>query len=232
MGKTIRTSGRPKRAFALVLVLMLVAMLSATGTGLAMLAATETVRADYVALDLDHELAVDSLIRHLPKLLEKAPAPGKETDRRLVQMTVGPCEVKCAVQAESEKLRVRGSTGEAGPTERLRQLARANELAEEEIKLRPIHRTKETEGWPSFVWFDQLVQPQSPNGVFRRQLQDQDPFKRDSEKVWSDLLTFWQASGRLMGLEVVTSIGPDIRRWYVVVALDGAKPQALFRGAM
>ena len=225
-----------EHAFALLVSLLLVTMLAATGAGLTLFATTESIRADYVALDLDHRLAADSLLVALPKLLAQR-SEGSEKDlinRDTIRLeaVIGSCHVRCAVRPESGKLYLGGRSTPDGYQENLRNLARTNGLPPENIAIRPILGTEETREWPKFLWFDQIVCPTELNEIFHWEvLTKEDEQNKSKRKTWSDLVTFWNARGRILALDLTTSIGTDMRRWYWVISVSEGRVEVLYRGA-
>lgn len=216
------------RAFALVLSLMLVAMLATTSVGLGMLVSTETVRTRAVSRALDHRLAVDSLLAFLPDLLRGSveqnhavPADGAKH----LSLMVGPAQIECFARPENRKTRFAGGAQDTRMVAQLHELARSNGLSEQSVVLRPIVESDETRDWPSFLWFDQLIDPMEFEQTFRWMHVDS-----RQRKTWSDIITFWNTSKQGLILEISTTIHVDVRRWYVVVELAGDDVRVLYRG--
>gem|GEM_PF-2599050 len=223
-----------ERGFALVLALVLVAMLATTSVGLGMLVSTEAVRSASLSRDLDHKLAVDSLITLLPQLLAQegaAPKPGSGDDQRVI-CSIGRVHVACTVRPEKLKQKLTEFPAGRGVAVRLGDLARSNGLPETSIAARPILETEETKEWPDFVWFDQIVAARGFEEVFHWRHSDQMQLAQPEKKVWSDLVTFWDAGARTRSLEVTTRVDADVRRWYLVVDLSEDDVRTLYRGAI
>jgi hypothetical protein len=222
-----------QKSFALVLAIFLVTLLVTTGAGLAITATAESVTAAYVARDLDHRLAVESFLIFLPRLLDAQQHPaqpaGGKRDKRHLELMFGNCHVRCEVAYEKGKLNLATASQETLP--RLRALARSHGLSEADIKLRPVVQTNETPKLPTFVWFDQIVQATNFEEIFHRAIPgptDQRPAER---MTWSDLISFWDVGdSTVLALEVQTTMGIDIRQWYVVVLVDAENVKVLWQG--
>src|SRR5512134_2415805 len=98
-----------RRSFALVLTLFLVALLAATGAGMALTAAVESVLMGQVAREIEHRLAVDSFLVCLPALLREGrkrsfgPGEGAPHTMRLA-LDVGDVQVECEVAEGGERI--------------------------------------------------------------------------------------------------------------------------------
>ena len=226
-------SNNRSRAFALVIALMLVALLAVTGSGLATLASTESIRAGVVARDLDHELAVRSLIACLPQLRTspQEQQQSAETDPRTPPFTmrVGDCDVRCTLTTEAGKFHIGERSGGTSVIERLRGLAQAHQLPETSVQVREVQPSDASRGLPRLVWFDQLFAPAGFEEVFRMYV----PGRAGPEprrKVWFDLVTFWDGQGEVLALEVSTTIGSDVRNWYLVIDMVDGRAEVLYQG--
>lgn len=225
---------RCRKGAALVMCLFLVTMLVSTGSTLAMLAATETVRADHEALNLDHELAVSSLIAYLPLIMagqeKNNAAHGHATGGSRITLAFGECEIHCRVMDESSKLSISTATSADRLGSQLQSLARENGLPADNIHVRPIVESPATKGWPELVWFEQLTAQTEFEEVFhrRRLSAEAEPSERHP---WSDLVTFWKSgAGKVVGLDIQTTVGRSVQRHYVVVVLTKGKADVLYRG--
>jgi len=218
-----------RSGFVLVMTLLLVTLLTATTAALALNLMAESTTTAWVARDLDHRLAVDSLAYCLPELLSKAAVLGQVGNQRAaerrVELTVGRCEVRCIVQEESNKLHIADDT--VSTLDRLRELARSNGLPPQNIALRPTVPTDD-QSVPRFVWFDQIVSPTGVEEMFRRR-HVEDEMQRD-RRAWSDLVSFWSAyADGPLSLQVETQVGSDVRHWYIIVELNGNKTRVLYQ---
>lgn len=225
---------RRVRGFALVLALVMVAMLATTSVGLGMLVSTESIRSAALSRDLDHQLALDSLLALLPDLLaenQAIPQPHPD-DGRHIAMDVGQVHIECDVRPERGKLKLSDRSGGSADSPKLLELARANKLPEGDVLLRPVMETDETREWPKYLWFDQLVTPRGFEETFPwRWPDDKDPLSPQT-RTWSDLLSFWGAGAGTRSLQVTTSVKADIRRWYLVVESSENGVRTLYRGAI
>ncbi len=215
--------------------LFLVTILATTGVGLAMFTSVELLRADQVALDLDHRLAAESALRTLPSWIDlkssEAVSGRPRDDKRQAVLKFGDVVVECAAAPESGKLNLASQGNNSNVAAQLRSLAGAHGLLTKNIKPRPILETGDTRGQPNYVWFDQLIAPTQFEEVFRWRLKDNDETTTSTKKTWSDLLTFWQGRGNTYSVELVTGIGSNRRHWYGVVDLVDRKPRILYLGA-
>ena len=187
--------------------------------------------------DLDHRLAVDSFILFLPELLaqrdasedRRAPSAGP----RMIDAHIGTCRIAGRLHPDTGKLRPARNSNDGRFLGRLQEIARANGLPEESLIADPVLRLPETEGWPAFLWFDQLISPTTFEEIFRLYLPNPTGVEPDSRKTWSELLTFWGADrGRVVAVELQTVLGSDTRRWYLVLELSNQKARVLYRGAV
>jgi hypothetical protein len=223
-----------KRSFILVLTLFLLTLLISTGSTLSVGALVETIACTRLAATLEHELALQSFVNVLPKLwrsrLERR--TGQPSVTRL-ELSVGRCAVRCDVRPERTKLNLHKITDLNATTQRLKDLARANGLPVEQVRLRP-HRNKADEpNATALAWFDQIVQPSGFEEVFHWRLLATDEDESARPKSWSDLVTFWDStSGEALALEIETRIEDDVRHWYVVVALEGGRARILHRSSI
>jgi hypothetical protein len=200
---------------------------------LSFLSGTESIRSGYAARTLSHRLAVNSLLTCLPELLQ---AHGKargaddpDNNERRLSLNVGNCRVSCVVRPERNKLSIGVRADDARTLGCLRELAAANRMNPESLSLRPMLPGPDTEGWPRYVWFDQIVDARKPGEVFRWQLTDSRS-QGNPRKVWCDLIGFWgHESGQVLSLQVETVIDSDVRHWYVVCAVSGGHSRILCR---
>ena len=119
-----------RRSFALVLTIFLVALLATSGVGLALTAATESIATDWGARDLDHRLAVDSLLTCLPQLLRAQEntttsirPPGHPEP---IVLRLSECRIQCTVRTERDKLPLGTEAALDTLIGRLRELARTH----------------------------------------------------------------------------------------------------------
>jgi hypothetical protein len=133
------------------------------------------------------------------------------------------------VAPEMGKLNLSSASVDVLP--RLRDLARTCGLPEADIELHPIVQTNERQKLPRFVWFSQVVRPSQFGSVFPRAFPDPGDQRPVTKKTWSDLISFWGGGdSAVFALDVETSVGPDVRRWYLVVALAGENVEVLYQG--
>jgi hypothetical protein len=226
-----------RRAAVLVLTLLLLALLAAGGSALSVMGAVESVAGDRVAATLQHTLAVESLLACLPALRAARPLSGQDDEAdaggERLELTVGRCQVRCVIRPESVKLQLGSDPGTEDTARRLRELARAHHLPEEDVRSLPVAAQTDGPRVAALAWFDQIVQPTEIEEVFRWRFRDDvDPADVEG-KTWSDLVTFWRSpSGEPLALEVETRIESDSRLWYVVVTTDGHSSTVLHWSAI
>jgi hypothetical protein len=202
--------------------------------GVAFFTSTESIRSSYVGRSVQHELAVQSLLAALPELLKAEENGSREGLREriaLLEIAVGPCRVVCSVRAEKDKLIVRSASTDAEITGRMAGLAATNNLPGDNIQPRPILENDDTRGWPGYVWFDQLIRPTEFEELFQwRPLSAEGPDA--PQKPWSALISFWADSQeQLLSLDIQTTIGVHVRRWYAVCAAGDQEVTVHFLGA-
>ncbi len=216
------------RSFALVLTVLLVTLLVATGAGVALTAMTESTAAGWAARDLEHRLALDSLLVCLPALMQSESAGtsnGKiESRRRYYELSVGRCDIRSSTQSEKHKLQISKASGSVA--DRLQELAREHKLLAANIRSAPIVAIEDA-AVPRYVWFDQLVEPTEFEEVFWRRPLDE--VSRLDQKTWADLVSFWGGqTGESYSVDVETRIGHDARRWYLIVLIVNGKAKVVY----
>lgn len=227
---------RPK-SFTLVLTLFLVSIVAATGAALSYTATTESLIMEWVANDLDHQLALDSFLVCLPQLLAET-KPSTQRPRgneavRYISMEYGRARISCRVSPESGKFHVAKHITSEQLRAELLHLARSNGLSAENIRPQPVIGGKEADRTAAYYWFDQIINPTAFEEIFRWSSPRPEGAKEPVKHTWSDLVSFWNTSqGDLLALEVETTIGSDSRRWYVIVRVAGAKTEVLCREAI
>lgn len=225
-----------KRGFALVIVIALLALTSAATVGLALAVGVRATQAAWVAADLDHELAVDSLVAVLPGLLASADKieahGGRERDEQFVELTVGTCEVRCLVRRGRPYLQVNalGTGDETRIRGLLSSLARDHGWPAETIALRPIVADQDTQALRAYLWFDQLIRPQSPGEIFPWLTEPTGKSPDGLKDTWSDAVSFWNEGPASARLHVLTRCDTTRRRWFLIVALFPSGTHCLYRG--
>lgn len=219
-------------SFALVLVLFLMAMMAAGGAALGMMASTESLLCRYAASDLDHGLAVDSMIKLLPDLLPHAkeePHATNQGQAKRLELSVGQVEVTCLIRADSAKTSVIDGPADAAAAT-LRQIAQENGMNPEHIQPRPIvaGAAGEKTQVHDFVWFDQVIDQQDFEEILPWTIPEPGHLDNPPRKTWSDLITFW--GNDALCLFVRTSLSSDVRHWFIVLQLTDGKPKVQFRG--
>ena len=226
-----------RTAFALVLSLLLVVLLTTTGAGLALTAAAESAMTASVARDLDHTLAVDSFLACLPQLMKangqvKTEMPDRRDVRRF-SLAFGHCQIDAELTPEQHKHRIGLNRPSDGLLPELRAMARTHGLPERNVRLRPIVDQQNGRGLPPLVWFDQIVEPTQLEEVFHLGVPAIDVSHTDRRPSWSDLISFWHTDSRqTYAIEMETRVQQDARRWYVVVSLTENDVQVHYRGAV
>ncbi len=235
----MKSTPRPttRRGYALVLSLFLIGLLAASSGGLAMLTATESIRSAWVARDLDHRLAVESLMACLPDLLAKpndAPTDiENKTNERVLRLTLGDCAVMCRVTPEAGKLNMSAGSQARDASDQLRALGQTNGLPPEHVQFTPIVDSQKTRGWPKALWFDQVVRAHDIDEMFPWPVDNPAVKPKSPKPSWSDHLSFWPAAqGQTWSLLVTTSIEADRRRWYVVATIVDGRAHPLYLGAL
>ena len=224
-----------KTGFALLMTVFLIALLTATGVGVSMTAMTENINTQRASRNLQHSLAVDSLLACLPAALEH-PQPGasvgsEEPAARRVHLEIGPCRVDALVRDEAPKWQPPPGLSPEQAMGELKALASANGLAAENLRIRPIVEENRESSSPTFVWFDQFVERSGFEDVFRWDFPGPDEEHVEPKKCWSDAVTFWgDASGEVVSIEVRTRIGDDSRQWYLVASIENDEARELYRG--
>lgn len=219
---------------ALVLCLFLLTFVVTALSALTLLAATETVRSDHVAIDLDHELAVNSFIEVLPELMKtqgnRERRSAGDHNETVYSLAFGYSLVKCRMTENKSKMLIHTNATVPSLGSRLLSLARTNALPAEDVALRPIMESPETNHWPRLVWFDQLIVQREFEEVFRRRPIEGDEASSD-HRSWSDLVTFWKAaSATVVDLDLETRVGSSVQRCFAVVALAPGRIEVLYRG--
>jgi hypothetical protein len=186
-----------------------------------MVVATEGIQADRRLLDLQHRLTVDSFLMVMPQLLATDADAGGSAEMTQRTMQFGKCSVRAEVRPESRKKNVRSAADLNGLAAELRALAQSAGLRRENVQLLPIVEP-DRQKLGTFSWFDQLLEQDEFEEVFRWRFRPADQAQPLS-KCWSDLVTFWGAgTSRLLAIEMETVVGQDSRRWYVVAGLEGS----------
>jgi len=232
-----RPEFRPCRAdahgFALVIALLLVTLLAAASVGLGTLVSTESIVAGHIGRDLDHELAVDSVLQFVPHLADSSrefgSSAGPSVYGRTVTLALPGCEVYCVVQREAEKVQL----ARARPEQlmgSLSLLARRYALPGENLNSLPIRVEPWTATLPRFVWFDQIVSRTEFEEVFHWTPILTGEVSAEEHTTWSDVVSLWGNLGAELGLTITTAVGSDVRRWYVVVALAPGGTRVFYRG--
>jgi len=215
---------------------MLVVMLTTTGASIALTATSELIMTSWVGRDLDHRLAVDSFLVCLPHLLQahNDPDPSSQSIQRTIRLglTFGNCRVKCDMRSEASKRLIANVSNLEVTLAELRTMARAHNLPQDNIKLRPVVEHEDISGLPRFIWFDQVIEPTALEEVFRLALlPNTDDSQASERRPWSDLVSFWKGAGdSLFSLDMETTIGNDSRRWYLVASVKGQDVEVLYRG--
>ena len=230
---------RSKRGgFALVTVVLLVALLASTGVGLAQFSVSHRHRAIRSAATLDHEMAVESFLVSLPHLKVTTTGVDEAVEAPPLRLQVGSVSVQCRVTREKSKTRLSGISEGKATADQLRRLASEHELPVDHVLIRPVVKSDDTKNIPALVSFDQIVRPTGFEEVYHREpivaeqfldvVAHQSTNKRPEN--WSDLVTFWQDKKHdLLGLTICTKLGTDQRWWYVVCYIDDGKTHTVCR---
>ncbi|MCO6436238.1 MAG: hypothetical protein J5J06_04030, partial [Phycisphaerae bacterium] len=239
-----RSHARPQRIspshsttheiWRLVVVIALLALTSAATVGLAFAVGVRGTQAAWVSADLDHQLAVDSLVAVLPELM----ASTKRTDlhksgrsEQAVELTVGACQVHCLIRRSRPSLflNARGLGDETEIRGRLSSIARERGWSADNIALRPIAEAPGENALPLYLWFDQLNKPQEPGEIFP--LEDElNPGDGDaSRESWSDVISFWEENERTVRLHVQTRCGSGRHKWFLVADVSNESVEIRYR---
>lgn len=204
-----------------MVVIALLALTSAATVGLAFAVGVRGTQAAWVAAELDHQLAVDSLVAVLPEIM----ASTKRTDlhksgrsEQAVELTVGDCQVHCLIRRSRPSLflNTHGLGDETEIRGQLSSIARERGWSADNFVLRPIVETPGENALPLYLWFDQLIKPQEPDAIFP--LEDElNPEDGDASlESWSDVISFWEENEHTVRLHVQTRCGSNRRRWFLV----------------
>lgn len=225
-----RINSRHRRSFTLLLALFLLALLAASGSGLALLTAVENLRSDWAAHELDHRLAAESLLNLLPALLERQSHSRQRqrqgSSRRRVELSFGHFQVVAAVTDESEKAYIDSESDLSAVRAKLRSIANSHGLNAEAIREHDGYAAAKDEGDPGLVWFDQILVTTSVEDVFPWVDATPDDRGRSVRETWSDHITFFDDAA--YSAVIHSRIGTDTRRWYGVINVDDGKVDIVF----
>ena len=220
-----------KSAFALVLAILLVALLATSGVGLALTAMGESTIAEWSVHELDHQLAVDSAVRMLPRLLATETSSRRTQitgDKMRMSLSVGSIGVTLWAQPEGSKLRAGGTLNDSTLMEQLNRIALDEGWPVDNILLHPLLSDLKDLKLPRFVCLDQLVRPTGLEEMYVRPDSSVDR-SRQHLVAWSDRVTFWSSAvGRVYALNIKSQSGSDNRWWYAVVAIGSGDPRILY----
>jgi len=190
-----------RRGVALVITLMVVVLLVSVTARLASTAAVEAVRASRRVNTLQHELAVDSLIRAVAGELSAEGALAKEFERRgHTQLTceLGDCRAACRIANDAAKFNVAAFAADRDRRllqRKLTALGRRMSLPPVKVNPRPVHAKRSREvGKARYLWYDQLFRGPSPEAFFRRRGTEAVEAVEvgDAESLaWSDVVTLF-----------------------------------------
>lgn len=212
------TTNRPdRRAFALVLVIGLIALITPIVGSLSLFAATDGRALRLEATTLQHELATQSLAKLIDQLSENdAPALTHEEQAwRRLQLDVGSCTAVAYIpQNTSRAVQVSGRDA-VDLKSRMTALAEKHDLSPEAIDPRPVLHADYMD-LPAVLVLEQLVMPYGLEELYRwHEVEPADVEHRRGlaqKPVWSELIAM---PGRSHYFDAVTAIGTDVRRWRV-----------------
>lgn len=220
------------RGFTLVLVLFLIVLLAASGSGLAFVSATEGMRSRWLSQELDHRLIAESVIAVLPNIvtgLDATPSSGDSgTNRRRFELAYGDCRAVVAVVTERDKRLIDRHANPADIQRLLRSIARSHDLPPQTIREVTLAGNPASNDDVGLVWFDQIIRRQNVEDVFPWLDLVPNPRRSSQKSTWSDLITFWPSATHSLVMHTV--IEHDIRRWYAVVKISDGGIETLHLG--
>lgn len=216
---------------ALVVVLGLVGLLAAAGTGMALASMAAGSEGRAHGRTFEHELAVEGLIAVLPGLLESAEGGGRDEAGRLPAVTVGQAQVTAVVRPYRPQVVVEGGADVEAVRGKLEAAAREHGLNYRSIVLRPAEWEAKDVKLPAFVCVDQLLTPSRFDEVYRRHAWDEPPQSAVKEQaVWSDLVGFGITKReKIWQVEVTTTIGADARYWFLLCRVADESVEVVWR---
>ncbi|MCP4589436.1 MAG: hypothetical protein GY842_01700 [bacterium] len=187
-----------RRGVALVVTMMLIVLLVAVTARLARTAAVESIRAGRTGGSLQHELAVDSLLRWSAIELAAESEVARELERSgrtEIAIAVGDCRMSGVIVSDAAKFNVAAFAGEKdrGLLERkLEALGRRLELPPVRIDLRPVQsRGSRGGGGPRYRWYDQLFRNPVPETIHSWREQQTAGNEGSAGLAWSDVVTLF-----------------------------------------
>ncbi len=214
-----------RSSFALLLTLIVVTALSTSTVALSLLSSTEFARSLGRAADLDHQLALQSVVRLLPELIGQTESQTRSTtDRqqhRIIEVTLGDCSITILAREESSKRQVTSGNRSQDLERSIRHLIHANGLPLDSISMAPIVNRENVTSLPQYVWFEQIIQASGFEDIFPWHRRWSSNDEKKTTVGLSDLITFWgDRSSSRWGLHVVTNIQGDRRQWFVVADIN------------
>lgn len=220
----VLSTAHRRRSLALIVTLLIIVLLVAATSRMATTAATASIRRNIRANTLQHELAVDSILRIAADLLQDGSEVMRDLRRNGVVSVAdqfGNCRVRCRVVSDAGKLNVTAfSRSEDRPLLRrkLIRLRQRLDLPDVEVQLRPIRerRIKVADGrhinLPAYASYDQLFGRRSIDGLFGLGTPGDGDGRPDS-LAWSDVITLYgdgRVDLRYVDVEVLGVLLEDV----------------------
>lgn len=196
-----RTKVTDRRGVALLLTMLLLVLLVTIAGELATLTTTQSVIQARSGHTLQHELAVESLVRVLPACLEGSGAAPSPLVRDLdadgvasLELNLGECEVRCVVDDDGGKFSpvlFQRDDQRDSLERKLKLLAWHTGLSSSYVHLRPLmtpHGDAVGHGERRYRTFDQLIDASGAVEIFH--------LAGAPATTWSDVLTLW-GDGRI-----------------------------------
>ncbi|HNO77030.1 MAG TPA: hypothetical protein PKN33_03135 [Phycisphaerae bacterium] len=219
-----QTCPNRRRGLALIVTLLLIVMLIAAASRMATTAASTSIRNRSRANTLQHELAVDSILRVAADQLQNKGTALSDLRRNgfvLLEDRFGECLVRCRIGSDAGKLNANAfGRDEDRPTLRrkLIRLGQRLDLPDVRVQLRPVRKrdienaTGQRINLPAYITYDQLFGRRTVDGVFR--LDQSDRWGEQVNKpAWSDVVTLYgdgRVDLRYVKAEVLRGLLDDI----------------------
>ncbi len=221
-----QTCPNRRRGLALIVTLLLIVMLIAATSRMATTAASTSIRNRSRANTLQHELAVDSILRVAADLLQNNSTVMSDLRRdgfAVLEDRLGECLVRCRIGSDAGKLNVNAfGRDEDRPTLRrkLIRLGQRLDLPDVRVQLSPVRKryienaAGQRINLPAYITFDQLFGRRTIYGVFR--LDESDRRNEQANRLeWSDVVTLY-GDGRVD----LRYVNPEVLK----VVLDDVAP--------
>lgn len=185
-----------RRGVVLLLTLLLLAILAAAAAELALLSSIDATTSFREGNDLQHRLAVDSVLEWMAAESAEDDRLNRELDRTgSVQRSwqLGDCHILCRIADDGAKLDVRALPDERTLSRRLRACMTQVDLPRCRIRPRPAEDASGNEA--DYLWFDQLFDELPAAALFGAGTVTAGPPGAEGP-VWSDVVTVF-GQGRI-----------------------------------